>query len=75
VLGAYLGEPHTKALGQGLFEFRLKSQDGIARVFYCTAKGKEIVILHSFIKKTQKIPTKELEIAKERLKEIQNEKR
>lgn len=72
--GANLGMPHTKALGNGLFELRLKGQEGIARVFYCTAIGKEIVMLHSFIKKTNKLPYKELNLAKERLKEIQNEK-
>ncbi len=33
---ANLGEPHTKAMGDGLFELRLKSTEGIARVFYCT---------------------------------------
>ena len=33
-LGANLGEPHTKAMGEGLFELRLKGAEGIARVFY-----------------------------------------
>ena len=35
-LGVNLGEPHTKAMGEGLFELRLKGAEGIARVFYCT---------------------------------------
>ncbi len=73
MFGANLGEPHTKAFGGGLFEIRLKGQEGIARVFYCTAVGKEIIILHSFIKKDQKTPLKELELARSRLKEIKNE--
>lgn len=68
--GAYLGEPHTKALGNGLFELRLKGAEGIARVFYCTLIGQQIVMLHSFIKKTTKIPTKELEIALQRMNEV-----
>ena len=34
--GANLGLPRTKALGEGLFELRLKGAEGIARVFYCT---------------------------------------
>lgn len=72
--GANLGMPHTKALGDSLFELRLKGQEGIARVFYCTTIGKEIIILHSFIKKTDKLPSKELKLARTRLKEIQNEK-
>jgi phage-related protein len=39
VYGANLGLPHTKAFGGGLFELRLKSSEGIARVFYCTLIG------------------------------------
>ena len=35
-VGANLHEPHTKAMGDGLFELRLKASEGIARVFYCT---------------------------------------
>ena len=62
---------HTKSIGNGLFEIRLKGMEGIARVFYCTLVGKNIVMLHSFIKKTDKIPAKELKIAQTRIKEIQ----
>jgi phage-related protein len=52
--GPNLGLPHTDAFGGGLFELRLKGAEGIARVFFCTMVRQEIVILHSFIKKTQK---------------------
>lgn len=68
--GSNLGMPHTKAVDKGLFELRLKADKQIARVFYCTMVGKRIVILHSFVKKTQKIPQKELQIAKQRLNEV-----
>lgn len=68
--GPDLGMPHTRAMGEGLFELRLKVAEGIARVFYCTMIGKKIVMLHQFIKKTDKTPPKELAIAKRRLKEI-----
>jgi len=68
--GAYLGEPHTKALGDGLFELRLKGKEGIARVMYCTVINNKIIILHIFIKKSQKIPKKELNLAKKRMKEV-----
>lgn len=71
--GANLGEPHTKAFGDGLFELRLKAHEGIGRVFYCTLIGKRIVILHSFVKKTQKTPTNELNIATLRLKEVKSD--
>jgi len=70
--GPDLGMPHTRAMGEGLFELRLKAAEGIARVFYCTMIGKRIVILHQFIKKSDKTPPKELAIAKRRLKEIKD---
>ncbi len=68
--GPNLGLPHTKAIKRGLFELRLKSKEGIARVFYCTVVGKKIVMLHSIIKKSQKIPKKELMVALIRLNEV-----
>lgn len=68
--GANLGMPHSRAMGGGLFELRLKGADGIARVFYCVAQERRIVILHSFIKKTQATPKRELEIARRRKKEM-----
>lgn len=71
-VGANLGEPHTGAFGGGLFELRLKGAEGIARVFYCTMIGRRIVMLHSFVKKTQKTPPNERRIAESRLKEIIN---
>ncbi len=72
VLGPNLGEPHTKAFGDGLFELRLKGAEGIARVFFCTLVGRRIVMLHSFIKKSNKTPQRELAIAESRLKEIKH---
>ena len=69
-IGPNLGEPHTKPMGNGLFELRLKGAEGIARVFFCMFIGKRIVVLHSFIKKTDRTPKRELEIAQERMKEI-----
>ncbi len=71
-LGPNLGEPHTKAFGNGLFELRLKGAEGIARVFYGTLVSRRIVILHSFVKKSQKTPRRELEIAERRLKEVKD---
>ena len=68
--GANLGKPHTEAFGGGLFELRLKGAEGIARVFYCTLAGRNIVILHSFVKKSQKTPVNERRIAEVRMKEI-----
>ena len=68
--GANLGMPHSQPMKDGLFELRMKSKEGIGRVFYCTLVNKRIVMLHSFIKKTQKTPSKELKIAISRMKEV-----
>lgn len=68
--GPMLGLPYTKSLGEGLFEIRAKGKEGIGRSFFCTLIDQEVVILHSFIKKTQKIPQKEMKIARNRLKKV-----
>ena len=72
--GPNLGESHTEAFGGGLFELRLKGAEGIARVFYCTLVERRIVVLHSYIKKSQKTPLRERRIAETRLKEIKDER-
>ena len=68
--GPDLGMPHTRAMGGGLFELRMKAPEGIGRVFYCTLIGRRIVFLHQFVKKTDKTPPKELKIARQRMKEL-----
>ena len=70
IFGADLGLPHTRAMGDGLFELRLKGAEGIARVFYCTLVGKKIVMLHHFIKKSEKTPKRELVVAIRRMQEV-----
>lgn len=71
-IGANLGPPHTDAFGDGLFELRLKGAEGIARVMYCTLVGRLIVMLHCFVKKSQKTPGRELQVARRRMKEIKD---
>jgi phage-related protein len=68
--GPNLGMPHTRAMGEGLFELRVRGQEGIARVFYCTTVHRRIVMLHVFIKKSQKTPKRELDIATRRQREV-----
>jgi phage-related protein len=68
--GSNLGMPHTRAIGNGLFELRVRGKEGIARVFYCTKIGKRIIVLHVFVKKTQKTPKKEVTLAMRRMKEV-----
>ena len=70
--GPNLGEPHTKAMGDGLFEMRLKGAEGIARVLYCTLVGRRIVVLHCYVKKTDKTPSQDLLLSRKRLKEIKD---
>ena len=72
VFGPDLGLPHTRAMGEGLFELRLKSAEGIARVFYSTMVDRKIVVLHQFIKKTVKTPPRELKTAQRRMREVKN---
>jgi phage-related protein len=71
--GPKLGMPHTRRMSAGLFELRVKGREGIARVFYCTKVGKRIVMLHGFVKKTQRTPIKELRKAERRFLEVKNE--
>lgn len=49
--GPNLGMPHSRAMGDGLFELRMKSSEGIGRVFYCTVVEQTIAMLHTFLKK------------------------
>jgi phage-related protein len=73
MFGPDLGMPHTRAVGGGLFELRMKASEGIGRVFYCTLIGRRIVFLHQFVKKTDKTPLKELKIARQRMKELKHD--
>lgn len=70
--GPSLGPPHTLAFGDGLFEIRLKGKETIARIFFCYRKDQIVVLLHSFIKKTQKTPSRELERARKRMQEVKD---
>ncbi len=69
-----LGSLSKKIKGaKNLFELRIKGKYVIVRLFYCYRKNKIIIVLHGFIKKSQKTPRKELDIAIKRKKEIENE--
>jgi phage-related protein len=68
--GLELRMPHSRAMGGGLFELRPRGREGIARVFYCAKVGRKIIILHSFIKKTNETPKRELDIARRRRREV-----
>lgn len=66
----YHKEPLSKHLEPGLWEIRIRERTDILRILYTFRKGQVIILLHGFIKKKQKTPIGELEIARKRLKEI-----
>jgi phage-related protein len=68
--GPAIGRPHTAPLSKGLFEIRAKGREGIGRSIFCSVRDRKLIILHSFVKKTQKIPQKEMDKALKRLKEV-----
>jgi len=63
-------EPHVKHLEGALWEMRMKGKDGISRAIYVTARGRRVVVVRVFVKKTQKTPRRELNLALERAKGI-----
>ena len=69
-IGPNLGRPHSAPLGNGLFEFRAKGKEGIARSVFVNVINREIVILHTLIKKSDTIPKKDMRIIIQRAKEI-----
>lgn len=66
--GSNLGMPHAKKICDGVFELRIRGNQEV-RIFY-TFHRSNIIVLHGFVKKTQKLPKKELEIALKRLNEL-----
>ena len=64
-------EPHVKHLRGPIWEIRLKGKDGIARALYVTAHRQRVVVLRVFVKKTQKTPNSEIELALQRMKELE----
>lgn len=65
-----VGMPHIRHLREKLWEIRAKGKSGIARGIYVTMAGRRVVILRVFIKKTDKTPKRELDLAEKRMKEL-----
>ena len=63
-------EPHVKHVRGPLWEMRMKGKDGISRALYVTAVGPRVEVVRVFVKKTQKMPNREIELALKRAKEI-----
>ena len=64
--GPDLKQPYSKHLEDGIFELRVKFSSDITRTLYFFAKGKRIILTNGFVKKTQKTPKKEIDLAKKR---------
>jgi phage-related protein len=65
-------EPHVRHVQGQLWEIRLKGKAGIARALYITAKEQRVVIVRAFIKKTEKTPAGEIELALQRAKVLKS---
>jgi len=70
--GPQVGLPHVRPLGEKLWEMRLTGRDGIGRAIYATASGRRLLVLHAFVKKTQKTPRRSIDLALKRLKEMRS---
>ncbi len=71
--GPNLGRPHTAPLGDGLFEIRVEGREGIEWSVFCVLRDKKIVILLTVIKKTDKIPKRQIDIVKKRKQEVSDD--
>jgi phage-related protein len=65
-------EPHVRHVRGPLWEIRLKGRAGIVRALYVTAKEQRVVILKAFVKKTERTPTNEIDLALRRAKELKS---
>ena len=54
----------------GVWELRVRGEDGVFRVFYYTASTAGVLVFRAFAKKTQRTPVQEIELARKRLKEL-----
>lgn len=62
--GNTLREPHSKPIGDGLFELRIKFASDITRILYFFVVNNKIILTNGFVKKTAKTPKSEIELAR-----------
>ena len=65
-----VGAPHVRHMTGPLWEIRLSGRDGIARALYVVAKDRRVVVVRAFVKKTQRTPRREIELALRRAGEV-----
>jgi phage-related protein len=63
-------EPHVKHLEGLLWEMRITGKDGVSRAIYVTAKGRRVVVVRVFVKKAQQTPRREIDLALQRAREV-----
>lgn len=68
--GPELRMPHSRALGDGLFELRVSGREGNGRAFYCFMPGRRVVVLHAMMKSTRRTPAHDLRVARARMKGV-----
>jgi len=71
--GELIGMPDSRPMpgvAAGVSELRVGTADGSFRVFYYTASSRGILVFHAFVKKAQRTPPLEIELARKRLKEL-----
>ena len=73
--GVLLKEPYTKQIRGKIRELRVKDKQGAVRVLYFTYTGKRFILLHGLIKKTDKTPEGDIEIAEKRMNDFINRER
>ena len=72
-VGEQLGMRNSRPMpgvAAGVSELRVKGADGSFRAFYYTASSRGVLVFHAFVKKTQRTPPLEIELARKRLKEL-----
>ena len=63
--------PHSRSLGEGLHEIRVRHAEGPFRVVYCFRPGRRVVLLHAFVKRSQETPKGDLDIARMRKRDLE----
>lgn len=69
----HVREPHVKHLEERLWEMRMKGKDGISRALYVTTRPKRVVVVRVFVKKTEKTPRREIDLALRRAEEVRDD--
>jgi phage-related protein len=65
-----VGLPHVKHLTGPLWEMRMSARNGISRAIYVAVHDRRVVVVRVFVKKTQKTPRKEIDLALRRAREV-----